>query len=81
MVNQFLPEGNMWTAFTRSPYVISTYLQDKLEFQGFISTLGLIAEYSDTNGNWYDVDVYNRAEGAGLAYVFDILFNITIFNV
>jgi len=65
MVNKPLPEGNTWTEFEQSPYRIIHYLQDKLEFQGFISTLGLVTEYSDPNGYWYSVDemekgFYNR---------------------
>jgi len=65
MENKPLPEGNTWTEFEQSPYRIIHYLQDKLEFQGFISTLGLVTEYSDPNGYWYSVDemekgFYNR---------------------
>ena len=61
MYNEFLPEGNFWSIVDRQPYILTAYLQDKLEFQGFISTLGLIAEYSDPNGDWYDVDPYDKA--------------------
>ncbi|MBC8180778.1 TonB-dependent receptor [candidate division KSB1 bacterium] len=60
MVNKFLPEGNTWTKFEQSPYRLTTYLQDKLEYKGFISTIGFIMEYSNPNGDWYDIDIYNR---------------------
>lgn len=60
MVNLTLPEGNTWTTIKRNPFRLTTYLQDKLEFEGFISNLGLIMEYSNPNGDWYDVDDYNR---------------------
>ena len=61
MVNKFLPEGNTWTKFSRNPYRLSAYVQDKLEFKGFISTIGLIMQYSNPNGDWYDVNMYDLA--------------------
>ena len=60
MVNLVLPEGNTWTTIKRNPFRLTTYLQDKLEFEGFISNLGLIMEYSDPNGDWYDVNPFDR---------------------
>ncbi|MDW7679110.1 MAG: TonB-dependent receptor, partial [bacterium] len=61
MVNKFLPEGNTWTNFKRNPYRLTAYLQDKLEYKGFISNVGFLLEYSNPNGDWYDVDIYERA--------------------
>ncbi|MDQ7064833.1 MAG: TonB-dependent receptor [candidate division KSB1 bacterium] len=60
MVNKFLPEGNTWTRIRRNPYRLTYYLQDKLEFKGFISIVGLVTEYTNPNGNWYDVTDYDR---------------------
>ncbi|MBL7137055.1 MAG: TonB-dependent receptor [Candidatus Marinimicrobia bacterium] len=60
MVMKFLPEGNTWSKFTRKPYRGTAYLQDKIEYEGFIGTIGIIAEYIDPNGNWYDTDFYSR---------------------
>ncbi|MBL7074832.1 TonB-dependent receptor [candidate division KSB1 bacterium] len=60
MVNLVLPEGNTWTSIERKPYRGSIYLQDKIEYKGFISTIGLNMEYSNPNGNWYVVDIYDR---------------------
>jgi len=59
-VNKYLPEGNTWTSIHQRPFRVSAYLQDKLEFGGFISSLGAIMEYSDPNGMWYNVDDYSR---------------------
>jgi len=59
--NLFLPEGNFWSTIRRQPYTLTTYFQDKLEYQGFIATLGLIMEYSNPNGDWYDVPIYDRS--------------------
>ena len=61
MVNKFLPEGNTWTKIDRNPIRGDFYVQDKLEYQGFISTLGLVGEFTDANGNWYNVGPYDRA--------------------
>ncbi len=58
--NFFLPEGNNWTIIKRSPYRASAYFQDKIEFEGWISTIGFIADYTSPNGQWYDVPVYDR---------------------
>ena len=58
--NKALPAGNWWNKFSRSPYRGSAYVQDKIEYKGFISTVGLLASYVNPNGNWYEVDVYSR---------------------
>ena len=55
-----LPNGNYWTSFNRSPIRISTYIQDKLEFEGLIANVGLIGEYIDPNTDWYDVSIYDK---------------------
>ena len=60
MENYFLPEGNYWTEIKRSPYRGSFYFQDKIEFEGWISTLGFIGDYTSPNGQWYDVPIYDR---------------------
>lgn len=54
-VNKVLPEGNTWTVVNRQPYRANFYLQDKLEYEGFIATLGLIMDYRNPNGNWYTI--------------------------
>jgi len=58
MVNLFLPEGNTWTSFERSPFRITGYIEDKIEFEGLVATLGLVPEYINSNGKWYDVGTY-----------------------
>lgn len=58
--NEFLPEGNYWTSLEQNPFRVSLYAQDKLEYVGFISTLGLNLDYVNPNGDWYKVDVYDE---------------------
>ncbi|MEE9432409.1 MAG: carboxypeptidase-like regulatory domain-containing protein [Melioribacteraceae bacterium] len=59
-VNYFLPEGNIWTSINREPIKGTVYFQDKIEFEGWISNIGLIGEYSDPNGNWFSAGLYDR---------------------
>ncbi|RKY60189.1 MAG: TonB-dependent receptor [Candidatus Neomarinimicrobiota bacterium] len=69
MVNLFLPEGNTWTSFERSPFRITGYIEDKIEFEGLVATLGLVPEYINSNGKWYDVGTYEAGfYGGGYNY-------------
>jgi len=58
-INKVLPEGNLWNDYTRSPFSLLVYIQDKIEFKGLISTLGLNVDYSDPNGKWFDFEPYD----------------------
>ncbi|NQV50329.1 MAG: carboxypeptidase-like regulatory domain-containing protein [Candidatus Marinimicrobia bacterium] len=58
-LNYFLPEGNYWTRMFYNPYRLTAYIQDKMEFEGFIASLGLNAELISPNASWYDVDPYD----------------------
>lgn len=71
MVNLFLPEGNTWTSFERSPFRITGYIEDKIEFEGLVATIGLVPEYVNSNGKWYDVDIYN-SDFFGGGYDYDL---------
>ncbi len=57
-VNKQLPEGTFRSKFTQNPIRLTGYIQDKLEYEGFISTVGFIAEYTDPNDKWYNVDPF-----------------------
>ncbi len=59
-INKFLPDGNIWTSLIQSPYRGSIYFQDKIEFEGWISSVGLISEYVNPNGNWYNLSPFDR---------------------
>jgi len=60
MRNFFLPEGNTWTTIEQKPFRGTLYIQDKIEFEGFIANAGLIMDYFNSNGNWYDVGDFSR---------------------
>jgi hypothetical protein len=59
--NFFLPEGNFMTRINERPYRLTLYVQDKIEYEGFIATAGLIMDYNDPNGDWYDVTLFDPA--------------------
>ena len=62
------PSMNTWTRsmlYHIFPYRIGTYLQDKLEFEGFIANLGLRLDYSDANSPVYNLVDYDDNLKAG----------------
>ena len=58
--NEFLPAGNYMTEFERNPYRLTGYLEDKIEYEGFITTVGLIPQLVVFNGKWFDFDTYEK---------------------
>jgi outer membrane receptor protein involved in Fe transport len=66
----YSPSMSTWTRsmiYHVYPYRIGTFIQDKLEFQGFIANLGLRLDYSNPNGDYYDLSAYdlNYSQGLG----------------
>jgi outer membrane receptor protein involved in Fe transport len=59
-INSFDPTGNTLTQWDKTPHRFQGYLQDKLEFEGFIANIGLRADYLDPNTLWYQVDPYSQ---------------------
>lgn len=60
-VNPDLPVGRPYSKWEKSPWQIGAYLQDKLEYEGWIATLGLRVEYFDPNTEWYDLQAYDKS--------------------
>ncbi len=60
-VNPALPSGRPWTKWEQTPYQIGAYIQDKLEFQGFVANVGLRLEYFDPNTVWYNLNSFDRS--------------------
>jgi outer membrane receptor protein involved in Fe transport len=60
-VSQQFPNENDTTNYRRTPYRGALFLQDKLEFQGWIANLGLRADFSQANVQWPDVGVYDKS--------------------
>lgn len=55
-----LPSGQRWVKWNQYPIQANLYVQDKLEFEGWIATIGLRGEYLNPNGEWYDVALYEK---------------------
>ncbi len=62
------PSMNTWTRsliYRIFPFRIGAYIQDKLEFEGFIANLGLRFDYSDANSSNYLLSIYDPNYKAG----------------
>ncbi len=57
--NEFLPGGNYWSSVDQQPYRMNFYIQDKLEFKGFIASAGLVLDVVNPNGDWYVIAPYD----------------------
>ena len=68
------PNENDTVHYRRSPIRGALYVQDKLEFEGWVANLGLRADYSNANTQWPQVDPYNRYFFGGVyaGYVFPL---------
>ncbi len=60
-INTVLPAARPWTEWQKTPVRAAVYVQDKLEFKGFISNIGLRLDYIDPRGTWWNVDPYDRS--------------------
>lgn len=59
IVNVVFPEGNIYIDQQWKPFRAAAYLQDKLEFKGFIANLGLRLDYSNANTDWVRVALFD----------------------
>ncbi len=69
------PSNNFWNRsmqYNVFPYRIGAYLQDKIEFQGFIANLGLRMDYADPNADYYEIGDYDKLLGAGYGKEIDV---------
>jgi len=65
----YSPSMSTWTRsmiYHVYPYRIGAFVQDKLEFQGFIANLGVRFDYSNPNGEYYSLSTYDALYGQGL---------------
>ncbi len=59
-INIALPSGRPWTKWDASPRTYAAYVQDKIEYDGWVATLGLRGEYLDPNIEWWDVSPFDK---------------------
>ncbi len=65
----YSPSMSTWTRsmiYHVYPYRFGGFLQDKLEFQGFIANIGLRMDYSNPNSNYYNLTTYDPLYSQGL---------------
>lgn len=60
VVNIPFPESNNYVRQRYFPIRGALFLQDKIEYQGFIANIGVRLDYSDANVAWYDVALYDK---------------------
>jgi outer membrane receptor protein involved in Fe transport len=60
IVEYSLITNNRTYKWKRFPMRGALYLQDKLEFEGLVINAGLRMDYSDPNGDWYDLGMYDN---------------------
>jgi hypothetical protein len=64
----FSPSMNTWTRsmiYDVYPYRLGAYVQDKLEFDGFIANLGVRFDYTYANNEVYDLEQFDDYYKAG----------------
>ncbi len=57
------PSMDTWTrsmVYNVFPYRFATYIQDKMEYGGFIANVGVRMEFSEPNVEWYDFDTFDQ---------------------
>ena len=52
----FEPDNNRLAEWNVSPIRASAYVQDKIEFEGFIANVGVRLDYSNPNTTWFNSD-------------------------
>ena len=61
-------DKDTWTRdqiYDRPPFSMALYVQDKLEYEGFIANVGLRAELNNPNAPIYKLDIYDPTFGQG----------------
>jgi len=64
LVSELYSTNNREYAWDTKPLLLAGYVQDKLEFEAMVATIGLRIEYSDPNTDWYQYTTYDPALSA-----------------
>jgi len=60
-VDLYLPRSNVSSKWHTFPIRAGIYAVDKIEYEGMNAELGLRADYSDPQGDWYEYAQYDKA--------------------
>ncbi|MEA3431554.1 MAG: TonB-dependent receptor [candidate division WOR-3 bacterium] len=69
------PSMGTWTrsmVYSLSPFRIGAYIQDKLEYEGFIANVGVRLDHSNSNTRWYQLADYDKYFSAGYGNLIEI---------
>jgi len=69
--NPGMETWNREQIYNVTPYRLGLYVQDKLEFQGFIANLGMRLDYTDSNTDQYKIDSYSDFYQAGEGFTIE----------
>ncbi|MBT8294471.1 MAG: TonB-dependent receptor, partial [Eudoraea sp.] len=72
----YSPSMSTWTRsmiYRIFPYKLGLYVQDKLEYEGFIANLGVRLDYSDSNSEIYDLSLYDDFYSSDLGNQLEVL--------
>lgn len=61
LVSELYSTNNRQYKWDTKPFVLAGYVQDKLEFEEMVATVGVRVEYSDPNSEWYQYSTYDPA--------------------
>lgn len=64
LVSELYSTKNRTYEWDTNPILIAGYIQDKLEFEAMVTTIGVRVEYSDPNTDWYQYTTYDPALSA-----------------
>jgi outer membrane receptor protein involved in Fe transport len=64
LVSELYSTNNRTYQWDTKPLLFAGYIQDKLEFEAMVTTIGVRVEYSDPNTDWYQYTTYDPALSA-----------------
>ncbi|MEJ2634077.1 MAG: TonB-dependent receptor [Calditrichia bacterium] len=67
--DEYLPRNNTQTKWDKTPLRGALYVEDKLEYEGMIASLGLRMDYSHAGGDWYNFDANPYSEALSGTYI------------
>jgi len=71
-VNPSMTTWNLKSFYRVFPYRLGVYLQDKLEFNGFIANLGIRFDHSNSNADYFQLSEYDKSYKAGYGNTIEV---------
>ena len=71
----YSPSMSTWTRsmiYHVYPYRLGAFVQDKLEFQGFIANIGVRLDYTNPNSDYYNLSTYDPLFSQGLGNTLEV---------